>query len=102
MPASQIAISQIRCDVIRAEKHHLKLKKAVIRKLMIVRAVIEWDESAQSYSATCPELNFVSSFGDTKEQAIANLEDAIKLMLEPIPDDLYLEDSTSEQIELVL
>ena len=69
---------------------------------MIVRAVIEWDESAEAYSATCPELNFVSSFGDTKEEAIANLEDAIKLMLEPIPDDLYSEDSPSEQIELVL
>lgn len=69
---------------------------------MIIRAVIEWDEEAQSYSATCPELNFVSSFGDTKEDAIANLKDAIELMLEPIPDDLYLANSTSEQVELVL
>lgn len=76
---------------------------------MIVRAIIEWDEEVQTYSATCPELNFVSSFGDTKEKAIptasfaiANLEDAIKLMLEPIPDDLYSSDSISEQIELVL
>ena len=58
---------------------------------MIVRAIIEWDEEARAYSATCPELNFVSSFGETKEKAmptagvaIANLEDAIKLMLEPI------------------
>lgn len=69
---------------------------------MIVRAVIEWDELAQAYSATCPELNFISSFGDTKEKAIANLEDAIKLMLEPIPDELYSENSSSEQVELVL
>lgn len=69
---------------------------------MIIRAVIEWDEEAQSYSATCPELNFVSSFGDTKKDAVANLEDAIKLMLEPIPDDLYSNNSTSEQVELVL
>ena len=69
---------------------------------MIIRAIIEWDESAQSYSATCPELNFVSSFGDTKQDAIANLKDAINLMLEPIPDDLYSSNSTSEQIELVL
>jgi predicted RNase H-like HicB family nuclease len=69
---------------------------------MIIRAVIEWDEEAQTYSATCPELNFISSFGDTKEEAIANLEDAIKLMLEPIPDDLHLNSSTSEQVELVL
>ena len=69
---------------------------------MIIRAVIEWDEEAQAYSATCPELNFVSSCGDTKETAIANLQDAIKLMLEPIPDNLYSGNSTSEQIELVL
>jgi hypothetical protein len=26
---------------------------------MIIRAVIEWDEEEQSYSATCPELNVV-------------------------------------------
>jgi len=69
---------------------------------MIVRAVIEWDEEAQSYSATCPELNFVSSYGDTKEQAIANLHDAIELMLKPIPDNLYSSSLTSESVELVL
>ena len=69
---------------------------------MIIRAIIEWDEEAEAYSATCPELNFISSFGETKKKAIANLQDAIKLMLEPIPDDLYSENSTSEQIELVL
>lgn len=71
---------------------------------MIIRAIIEWDEEAQSYSATCPELNFVSSCGDTKKEAIANLEDAIKLMLTPIPDELYSNSnkSTTEQIELML
>lgn len=57
---------------------------------MNIRAIIEWDESAQAFSATCPELNFVSSFGDTKQEAIDNLQDAIKLMLEPIPDDLLI------------
>lgn len=46
---------------------------------MIIRAVIEWDEETQAYSATCPEFNFVSSYGDLKEQAIDNLQDAIKL-----------------------
>ena len=54
--------------------------------LMIIRAILEWDEEAQSYSATCRELNFVSSFGETAEAAIENLKDAIVLMLEPIPD----------------
>ncbi|MDJ0682716.1 MAG: type II toxin-antitoxin system HicB family antitoxin [Xenococcaceae cyanobacterium MO_167.B52] len=44
---------------------------------MNIRAIIEWDESAQAYSATCPELNFVSSFGDTKQEAISNLKNTI-------------------------
>ncbi len=38
---------------------------------MIIRAIIEWDEETKTYTATCPELNFVSSFGDSKEDAIA-------------------------------
>ena len=37
---------------------------------MIIRAIIEFDTQIQSFSATCPELNFVSSCGDTKEEAI--------------------------------
>ncbi len=56
---------------------------------MIIRAIIEWDEESQAFSATCPELNFISSFGDTKGEAIDNLQDAIKLMLEPIPKDSF-------------
>ncbi len=44
---------------------------------MIIRAIIEWDEETKTYTATCPELNFVSSFGDCKEDAIADLKDAI-------------------------
>ena len=52
---------------------------------MTVRVILEWDDEAQSYSATCPELNFVSSFGESRESAIANLRDAIALMSEPIP-----------------
>jgi predicted RNase H-like HicB family nuclease len=59
---------------------------------MNIRVVLEWDDEVQAYSATCPELNFVSSFGDTRDEAIANLKDAIKLLLEPIPD--YFLDST--------
>jgi len=57
---------------------------------MRIRAILEWDDESEAYSATCPELNFVSSFGETKQAALANLKDAIKLMLEPIPDELYV------------
>jgi len=53
---------------------------------MIIRAILEWDDEAQVYSAVCPELNFVALFGDTKELAIANLKDAIQLMLKPIAE----------------
>jgi predicted RNase H-like HicB family nuclease len=69
---------------------------------MNIRVVIEWDEESQAYSATCPELNFVSSFGDTKQEAIDNLKDAIYLMLEPIPDNLTQPNTQSEIVELTL
>ncbi|WP_017325398.1 type II toxin-antitoxin system HicB family antitoxin [Synechococcus sp. PCC 7336] len=69
---------------------------------MIIRAVIEWDEESTAYSATCPELNFVSSFGDTKDEAIANLKDAIQLMLEPIPDQFLEGSKPKEVVELAL
>lgn len=69
---------------------------------MIIRAVIEWDEESQAYSATCPELNFVSSFGDTKDDAITNLKDAIQLMLEPIPDEFLEGSAAKEVVELAL
>ena len=52
---------------------------------MIIRAILEWDEEVQAYSATCPELNFVSSFCNSREEAISNLKDSISLMLEPLP-----------------
>jgi predicted RNase H-like HicB family nuclease len=68
---------------------------------MIIRALLEWDEEIQAYSATCPELNFVSSCGDTQDEAIANLQDAILLMLEPLPDDL-LANKPSKIVELAI
>ncbi|MGH2412210.1 MAG: type II toxin-antitoxin system HicB family antitoxin, partial [Microcystaceae cyanobacterium] len=55
---------------------------------MVVRVILEWDEEAKAFSATCPELNFISSCGDTKEEAIENLKEAIHLLLEPIPNKL--------------
>lgn len=69
---------------------------------MLIRAILEWDEDAQAYSATCPELNFVSSFGESREEAIANLKDAIQLMLKPIPDELLKTTGSREVVELAL
>jgi predicted RNase H-like HicB family nuclease len=53
---------------------------------MQLRAVIEFDSEVQAFSATCPELNFVSSCGTTKQEALTNLQEAILLMLEPLPE----------------
>lgn len=69
---------------------------------MIIRAILEWDHETQAYSAICPELNFVSSFGESREEAIANLKDAIQLMLEPIPNHLLETTASTEVVELAL
>lgn len=67
---------------------------------MEVRVIIEWDDEAGAYSATCPELNFVSSCGDSKENALSNLKEAIKLLLTPIPDELL--ETHGESVKLAL
>ncbi len=69
---------------------------------MNIRVVLEWDDEARAYSATCPELNFVSSFGENREEAIKNLKDAVQLMLEPIPDHLLKTTESAEMFELAL
>ncbi|MGL5875745.1 MAG: type II toxin-antitoxin system HicB family antitoxin [Xenococcaceae cyanobacterium] len=69
---------------------------------MIVRAIIEWDEDARAFSATCPELNFISSCGDTKEKAIENLKEAIDLLLEPIPNEFIQDELGKEIVEFAL
>ena len=55
---------------------------------MHLRAVIEFDEEVRSYSAYCPELPGCASAGDSEEEALSNLKEAIELYLEP--DDLHL------------
>lgn len=69
---------------------------------MNIRVLLEYDEVAQSYSATCPELNFVSSCGDTKEEAVENLKEAIKLLLTPIPEHLLGTTGSVEEVRLAL
>ena len=69
---------------------------------MIVRAILEWDEEVKSYSATCPELNYISSCGDTKEEAIEQLKEAIQLLLEPIPENLVDFDTKIDAIKVLI
>jgi predicted RNase H-like HicB family nuclease len=50
---------------------------------MKFRIVLEFDRESGSYSAVCPELPGCASAGDTEEEARANIEEAIRLYLEP-------------------
>ena len=58
---------------------------------MKFRVLLEYDDHAGSYSAVCPELPGCASYGDTEQEALRNVEEAIRLYLEPseieIPDD---------------
>lgn len=50
---------------------------------MNFRVVIEYDEEVGSYAAYCPELPGCASCGDTEEEALENIKEAIQLYLEP-------------------
>jgi predicted RNase H-like HicB family nuclease len=50
---------------------------------MRFRVVLEYDAEAHSYSAVCPELPGCASAGDTEEEAMRNVEEAIRLYLSP-------------------
>jgi predicted RNase H-like HicB family nuclease len=55
---------------------------------MKFRVVLEYDSVARSYSAVCPELPGCASAGDTEVEAHQNIEDAIRLYLQPADLDL--------------
>lgn len=52
---------------------------------MKFRVVIEYDQETESYAAYCPELPGCASAGDTEDEALAKIQEAITLYLEPVP-----------------
>ena len=50
---------------------------------MKFRIVTEFDSEIESYAAYCPELPGCCSCGDTEEEALTNISEAIQLYLEP-------------------
>ena len=50
---------------------------------MQIRVIIEFDEEVKSFSAVCPELPGCTSCGDTEEETMKNIKEAIRLYLEP-------------------
>jgi predicted RNase H-like HicB family nuclease len=67
---------------------------------MKLKVVLQRSEEG-GYTAIVPVLPGCISEGDTKEEALANIREAIELYLEPVDDDLTLSPG-SELIEITL
>jgi predicted RNase H-like HicB family nuclease len=50
------------------------------------RVVLEYDPQTESWAAWCPQLPGCASAGESRDDALANVREAIELYLEP--DDL--------------
>lgn len=46
------------------------------------QVLLEWDPTAQVWVTYVPALNFLSDFGDTREEALEHTREAIALYLE--------------------
>jgi predicted RNase H-like HicB family nuclease len=53
---------------------------------MNYKVVIQQDEDGR-FNASCPELKGCHSFGDTVEDALKNIREAIELYLEDMPGE---------------
>lgn len=53
---------------------------------MKYKVVIQQDEDGR-FNASCPELKGCHSFGDSIEDALRNIREAIELYLEDIPSE---------------
>ena len=52
---------------------------------MKLRVVVEYDPEVSGYAVYCPELPGCTSAGDSEEEALENIKEAIALYLEPSP-----------------
>ena len=50
---------------------------------MKLRVIVEYDSDVGSFAVFCPELPGCASAGDTEEEALENIKEAIALYLEP-------------------
>lgn len=66
---------------------------------MQLRVLLEPSEDG-GYTVTVPSLPGCISEGDTREEALANIREAIQLHLEPVDDDIAGREHT-DQAELV-
>ncbi|HLI87692.1 MAG TPA: type II toxin-antitoxin system HicB family antitoxin [Ktedonobacteraceae bacterium] len=63
---------------------------------MLITVVLEPSDEG-GYTVYVPALPGCISEGDTKEEALANIREAIKLYLEPVEDDLLVDENAAVQ-----
>ena len=68
---------------------------------MKIKIILEPSEGG-GYTVYVPSLPGCISEGDTKEEAIKNIQEAIELYLEPVEDDMILLQKKAEILELTL
>ena len=67
---------------------------------MHIRVILEPSEEG-GYTAIVPALPGCVSEGDTREEALKNIREAIELYLEPVEDDTEIA-ANAEQIEITV
>lgn len=66
---------------------------------MNVKVILEPSEEG-GYTVLVPALPGCISEGDTKEEAIKNIKEAIELYLEPVEDDMVFSSKSEEGVTL--
>jgi antitoxin HicB len=71
------------------------------------QVVLEWDPESQVWVTYVPTLDFLSTFGDTREEALANTKEAILGYLEaaakeglPVPFDSTRAELVSVEVQV--
>ncbi len=59
---------------------------------MKIKVVLETSEEG-GFTVYVPSLPGCTSEGETEEEALANIREAIELYIEPIEDELFISDS---------
>jgi predicted RNase H-like HicB family nuclease len=67
-----------------------------VKGSMLITIVLEPSDEG-GYTVYVPALPGCISEGDTKEEALANIREAIKLYLEPVEDDLLVDENAAVQ-----
>lgn len=68
---------------------------------MKLKIILESSEDG-GYTVYVPSLPGCISEGETKEEALKNIREAIELYLEPVPDDLLIGTGYSEITEIAI